>query len=105
MDDDDALDASFVFTAGDCRTLQSGRIICKSPDRTWTGRFNLLHAKPGRLRFNLRFRSLMLTEPFAPALLVRITTDPGSAVLGIDHVGSLAACRVTAKALLCVAKD
>lgn len=100
-----ALDETFVFVAGDCQSLRSGRITCKSLDGTWTARFDPLRAKPGRLRFALRFRLLTLTEPFAPALLVRITTDPGDAVLGIDRVGSLSSCRVTTKALLCVAKD
>jgi hypothetical protein len=99
-----ALDRSFVFAPGACHALKSGRITCKTPDGRWTARFDPLKAKPGHVRFALRFQGLTLTEPFAPALLVRITTDPGDAVLGIDRVGSLSTCRVTTKALLCVAK-
>ncbi len=99
------LDETFDFVAADCRMLKSGRVTCASADGRSTARFDPLKAKPGHVRFSLRFKSLTLTEPFAPALLVRITTDPGHAVTGIDRVGTLDTCRVTAKALLCVAKQ
>jgi len=99
-----ALDRQFTFAPAQCSALRSGRIICKAEDGQATARFDPLRAKPGRMRFDLRFERLTLTEPFAPALLVRITTDPASAPVGVDRVGSLASCRVTIKALLCVAK-
>jgi hypothetical protein len=97
------LDETFQFTAAECRTFQSGRVTCKSPDARRTANFYPLKAKPGQVRFALRFQSLSLTEPFAPALLVRLTT-PAAAVLGIDRIGIIETCRVTTKALLCVAK-
>ncbi len=97
------LDRRFTFAATECSALRSGRIVCKAPGGRATARFQPLRAKPGRIRFDLRFQGLTLTEPFAPALLVRITTDPASAPAGVDRVGSLSSCRVTAKALLCVA--
>lgn len=99
-----ALDRTFAFTAADCSSLQSGRITCKSADGRWTARFDPLRAKPGQVRFALRFQSLTLTEPFAPALLVRLTSDPATAVLGVDRIGSIDTCRVTTKAMLCVTK-
>lgn len=99
-----ALDRSFVFAPADCYALRSGRSVCKSADGRATARFDPLKARPGQVRFNVRFKGLTLTEPFAPALLLRITTDPPSAPLGVDRVGSLSSCRVTKKALLCVAK-
>jgi hypothetical protein len=80
-----ALDRVFVFAPAEC------------------ARFTPVKAKPGLVRFDLRFQKLTLTEPFAPALLVRITTDPPSAPLGVDRVGTLSSCRVTTKALICVA--
>jgi hypothetical protein len=97
------LDRTFVFTPADCSTLRSGRTTCKTADGKWTARFEPLKAKPGHVRFSLRFQNLTITEPFAPALLLRITTDPGDGVVGIDRVGSLDACRVTPKSLICVA--
>jgi hypothetical protein len=96
------LDRTFVFTPADCYTLRSGRMVCKTPDGDWTARFDPLKAKPGHVRVSLRFQHLTITEPFAPALLVRITTDPGDGVVGIDRVGSLDSCRVTPKSLICV---
>lgn len=98
------LDQTFVFVAADCISLKSGRITCKAADGHRTARFDPLAAKPGRLRFALRFQGLAITEPFAPAFLVRLTSGPATDVLGIDRVGSLDTCRVTAKALLCVAQ-
>ena len=98
------LDRTFTFLASDCRTLRSGRTICKTPDGAWTARFDPLKAKPGRFRFDLRFKKLSITEPFGPPLLVRITTDPPSAASGIDRVGTIDACRVTPKAMLCVVR-
>ncbi len=99
-----ALDRTFAFLASDCRTLKSGRVTCKTPDGAWTARFDPLKAKPGRVRFDLRFKNLTVTEPFGPPLLVRITTDPASAGVGIDRVGTIDACRVTTKAMLCVVR-
>lgn len=98
------LDRTFAFVAADCRTLKSGRTTCKTLDGRWTGRFEPLKAKPGRIRFALRFKALTLTEPFAAPLVVRLTTDPASAGIGIDRVGLIDACRVTAKAMLCVVR-
>ncbi len=98
------LDRTFAFVAGDCRTLKSGRITCKSPDGAWTARFDPLKAKPGRVRFDLRFKGLSITEPFAPPLLVRLTTDPAAAGTGTDRVGTIDDCRVTTKAMLCVVR-
>ncbi len=98
------LDRTMTFAATDCRTLKSGRVTCRTSDGRAAARFEPLRAKPGRVRFDLKFRALALTEPFAPALLVRLTTDPASAVAGIDRVGSLDTCRVTTRALLCLAK-
>ena len=84
--------------------FKSGRVTCKAPDGRSTARFEPLKAKPGRVRFSVRFQSLTLAEPFAPPLTVRLTTDPGQAVAGIDRVGSFDTCRVTPKSILCVAK-
>lgn len=98
------LDRTFAFVAGDCRTLKSGRITCKSPDGAWTARFDPLKAKPGRVRFDLRFKGISITEPFAPPLLVRMTTDPPAAGAGTDRVGTIDDCRVTTKAMLCVVR-
>jgi hypothetical protein len=98
------LDVTVAFSAADCTTLKSGVVTCKTPDGRKTARFQPLKAKPGRVRVALRFQSLTLTEPFAPALVVRLTSDPGVAVLGVDRVGSIDTCRVTAKGMLCVAK-
>lgn len=98
-----SLDRTIAFAPGDCAALRSGRVICKTPDGRSTARFTPLKAKPGQVRFDLRFQGETLTEPFAPALLLRITTDPANAPLGIDRVGSLDTCRVTTKSLLCVA--
>jgi len=98
------LDRTFAFLASDCRTLKSGRVTCKTPDGAWTARFDPLKAKPGRVRFDLRFKSLTVTEPFGPPLLVRITTDPPSAGAGVDRVGTIDDCRVTSKAMLCVVR-
>ena len=98
------LDRTFTFVAGDCRSLKSGRITCKTPDGEWTARFDPLKAKPGRVRFDLRFKGLTITEPFGPPLLLRLTTDPPAAGTGIDRVGAIDECRVTTKALLCVVR-
>lgn len=98
-----SLDRTIVFAPGDCTTLRSGRVNCKTADGRSTARFAPLKAKPGQVRFDLRFQGQTLTEPFAPALLLRITTEPASAPLGIDRVGSIDTCRVTTKSLLCVA--
>ncbi len=98
------LDQTFVFTAADCTTFKNGRVSCKSSDGRRTARFDPLRAKPGRVRVSIRLQSLTLTEPFAPAFVARITSDPPVAVLGIDRIGSIDTCRVTAKAMLCVAK-
>jgi len=98
------LDQTFIFTAADCRTLKSGRITCQTPDGRSIARFQPLKAKPGRVRVAPQFKSLTLTEPFAPPLTVRITTDPGEALTGVDRVGSIDTCRVTTKAMLCVTK-
>jgi hypothetical protein len=98
------LDRTFAFVAGDCRTLKSGRITCKTPDGAWTARFDPLKAKPGHVRFDLRFKGLTVTEPFGPPLLVRLTTDPPVAGAGIDRVGTIDDCRVTTKAMLCVVR-
>jgi hypothetical protein len=97
------LDETFQFTAADCKTLRSERVSCKGPDAHRTASFYPLTAKPGRVRFALRFQALSLTQPFAPPLLVRLTT-PAPAVLGIDRIGILETCRVTTRALLCVAQ-
>lgn len=99
-----SLDRTVVFAAGDCHALRSGRVTCKTADGHATARFDPLKAKPGLVRFDLRLQGQTLTEPFAPALLIRITSDPPNAPLGIDRVGSVDTCRVTTKALLCVAK-
>ena len=99
-----SLDQTFHFTAADCEELRSGRVTCKTADGRSTARFDPLKAKPGRFRFSFRFKSLTLTEPFAPALVVRMTTDPAEAGTGVDRLGSLDTCRVTTKAMLCVAK-
>jgi len=98
------LDRTFAFVAGDCRTLKSGRITCKTPDGAWTARFDPLKAKPGHVRFDLRFKGLTVTEPFGPPLLLRLTTSPPAAGTGIDRVGTIEDCRVTTKAMLCVVR-
>ena len=100
-----SLNATFGFSAADCSTLKSGRVTCKTPDGRRTARFDPLKAKPGRVRASFRFQSLTLTEPFGPPLVVRLTSDPATAGLGVDRVGSIDTCRVTAKAMLCVAKN
>jgi hypothetical protein len=99
-----ALDRGFSFAPADCSALRSGRTVCKAADGQAVARFDPLKAKPGRIRFDLRFRNLTVTEPFAPALLVRITTDPATPGPGVDRVGSLSSCRVTKKSLLCIAE-
>jgi hypothetical protein len=86
------------------RRAPSGRVTCKTADGQSTAASIRWKAKPGRFRFSFRFKSLTLTAPFAPALVVRVTTDPAEAVTGIDRLGILDTCRVTTKAMLCVAK-
>ncbi|MEO6028779.1 MAG: hypothetical protein ABIR79_18090 [Candidatus Binatia bacterium] len=98
------LDQTIVFTAADCTSFKNGRVSCKSPDGRRTARFNPLRAKPGQVRVAIRIQSLTLTEPFAPPLVTRITSDPAVAGLGIDRIGSIDTCRVTAKAMICVLK-
>jgi hypothetical protein len=100
-----ALDETFPFTGGECQTLKSGRVTCKTIDAHMSAQFEPLKAKPGRVRVSLRFTNLGITEPFAPPLVLRITDDPAVAGVGIDRVGSIDTCRVTKKAMLCVAKQ
>jgi hypothetical protein len=100
-----ALDEVFTFTGGECQALRSGRVTCKTVDGHVTAMFQPLKAKPDRVRFSFRFTNLAISEPFGPPLVVRITDDPAVATVGVDRVGSIDTCRVTKKAILCVAKQ
>ncbi len=96
------LDRLFAFEPAECNQLRSGRVVCKADGGRQTARFEPLKAKPGVVRISLRFKGLDLTAPFAPGLLVRLASDPALLVTGIDRVGTIDTCRVTAKAILCV---
>ncbi len=96
------LDETFAFASADCKAFTSGRISCRSTDREMQASFRPLIATAGGLRFLLRFDRLVLTGPFSTMLTVAITHDPPVATQGIDHVGTIADCRVTANAMLCV---
>src|SRR6185369_13593204 len=100
-----ALDQVFTFTGAECQALRSGRVTCKTIDGDVIAMFQPLKAKPDRVRFSLRFKNLAITEPFAPPITVRITDDPAVPTVGIDRVGTIDTCRVTKKAILCVAKQ
>ena len=49
-----ALDETFAFTGGECQTLRSGRVTCKTIDGTQSAQFEPLKAKPDRVRFSFR---------------------------------------------------
>ena len=99
------LEQSFSFTPAECTMLKNGRVVCKSADGRRTARFDPLKAKPGHVRVSVRIQGLDLSGPFAPGLLVRLTSDPATPGIGIDRVGLIDTCRVTTKAILCVAKN
>jgi hypothetical protein len=104
VEDGLTLDVTFTFGPSDCTKLKSGRITCKAAGGDWTARFEPLKAKPGRVRIALRFKGLTITEPFGPPLTARLTSDPPTFETGIDRQGTIDDCRVTPKAMLCVAK-
>ena len=63
----DGLGLNLLFTWGpeECTThSKSGRVSCRSGDRTLQGRFKPLKRKVGRLSFAITFKKLNLMAPF-----------------------------------------
>jgi hypothetical protein len=102
--DGPTLDQSIAFGSADCTVLASGRVKCRSTDKRLHASFRPLSAASGRVRFSVRFEDLALVGPFSAPLAVTITSEPPAAVGGIDRVGTIDDCRVTANAILCASR-
>jgi hypothetical protein len=98
------LDRVIRFAPADCVRRSSGKVTCKRNDAD--GTLNATFAPHGdpatSIRFGLRATHLQgLAIPFGPPLTVRITNDPPGSPAGIDRVGGIATCRVTANGMIC----
>jgi hypothetical protein len=95
-----ALDQTFAFLPGQCRSLGSGRMRCRGGARNSLV-VEVTPLRKGDVRtlvVDVRLKRLSLERPFAVPLRVTITDRPGERVLGTDHVGLVATCTFTGNA-------
>jgi hypothetical protein len=101
-----ALDYRAAFSADECREYRvSGRVRCKSHDRLTEARLMPRESALFGYQVALRSNKVTIQGPFAPPLTVRLTSDPPIPTAGIDRVGILASCRVTANGMVCRRRD
>ena len=90
-------DETHQFAATDCATHPtSGRIQCRSADRSAKAKFAPSRKAPGRFAFSIQLKRLALAAPFQGPVELTVTSDGG-----LERAGSIAGCAGVRLGLKC----
>jgi hypothetical protein len=88
----------------ECTVNASGRVKCKSLDRTLKAGFNPFRKTPGVYRFKMNFKkqAIPVDTLFGAPVTVTVSFGPQPPAIGaIDRVGDISDCQATSRGLKC----
>jgi hypothetical protein len=94
-----ATDVSRTWTAAECATSPSGKVVCRSTDRRAKLVASPVKPSPSQVKIALSVKGLTVPGPFSDPLTV--TLSQGPLVSGLDRVGSVGACKESAVQISC----
>jgi hypothetical protein len=89
------LDEVATWTAGECRTLAAGRVLCRSAGGERISSWRAVSSHAGLHRFVVRLRRRDIAAPLQGGVTVTATQDV------FDRTGSLESCRPAGTGLAC----
>ena len=92
------IDVSTSWLASDCAIKASGRITCRSADRSARIKLQPVHSPAGAYRIAARLKRLTITGPFAGPITATVRYGQG-----IDRMGAIAGCGSVKSGLSCSA--
>ncbi len=96
-----AADAVRFWSAAECTTSPSGKVVCRSTDRLAKLTASRIKTAPSNFKLTLQVRGLVIAGPFSDPATVVLSQGP--LVTGLDRTGAVGTCKGVTTTMSCKA--